>query len=91
MSGRSPGALVATIAAVAVLLTAAVQLQAARERAYPPDDQTEESLYLRSGVALRRLSGPYTTLAADAYWIRAIQYYGGTKQRAAAPGALRQG
>jgi hypothetical protein len=91
MSGRSPGALVATIAAVAVLLTAAVQLQAARERAYPQDDQTEESLYLRSGVALRRLSGPYTTLAADAYWIRAIQYYGGTKQRAAAPGALRQG
>jgi len=27
------------------------------------------------------LSGAYTALAADGYWIRALQYYGGTKQR----------
>jgi len=91
MTGRSPAAVVATVVVVAVLLTAAVQLQAARERVYPPQTETEESLYLRSGNALRRIAGAYTTLAADLYWIRAIQYYGGTKQRLDAPGAPRQG
>ena len=65
----------------AVLLAAAVQLQAARERAYPPADDTEASLYLRSGPALRRLTGAYHALFADVYWIRAIQYYGGAKLR----------
>ena len=81
MTARSPGAVVATVAVAAVLLAAAVQLQAARERAYGQEAETEESLYVRSGVALRRLAGSYRALAADAYWIRAIQYYGGTKQR----------
>ncbi len=56
-------------------------MQATRERAYPPNETDEQSLYLRSGVTLRRLSGAYISVAADAYWIRAIQYYGGTKRR----------
>jgi hypothetical protein len=77
---RSPAAVVGTVVVVAVLLTAAVQLQAARERAYPLTNETEESLYMRSGIALRRATGAYNTLFADVYWIRAIQYYGGTKQ-----------
>jgi hypothetical protein len=81
VTARSPAAVVATVTLVAVLLAAAVQLQAARERAYPAGGETEASLYLRSGVALRRLSGAYTALFADVYWIRAIQYYGGNKQR----------
>lgn len=81
MTARSPAAVVATVTLAAVLLAAAVQLQAARERAYPPGDDTKESLYLRSGLALRRLTGAYNALFADVYWIRAIQYYGGTKQR----------
>ncbi len=70
-----------TAALVAVLLAAAVQVQAARERIYPMSDDTEESLYLRSGLALRRLTGAYNALFADVYWIRTIQYYGGTKQK----------
>ena len=81
MTARSPAALVSTATLAAVLLAAAVQLQAARERTYPRDDQTQESLYLRSGLALRRLTGAYNALFADLYWIRAIQYYGGTKLR----------
>jgi hypothetical protein len=81
VNARSPAAVVATVTLVAVLLAAAVQLQAARERAYPSGDETEESLYLRSGLALRRLTGAYNILFADLYWIRAIQYYGGTKNR----------
>ncbi len=81
MTARSPAALVSTVALVAVLLAAAVQVQAARERIYPPSDDTEASLYLRSGLALRRLTGAYNALFADVYWIRTIQYFGGTKQK----------
>jgi hypothetical protein len=73
--------LAATLGAAAVLLASVVELQAIRERRYPspPDEQT--SLYLQSGTAVRRLAGPYAPLAADLYWIRAIQYYGGIKHR----------
>jgi hypothetical protein len=77
---RSPAALVLAVAVTAVLFTAAVQVQAARERVYPHETDTEESLYLRSGVALRRIAGAFRAVTADLYWIRAIQYYGGTKR-----------
>jgi len=63
------------------LLAGAVQLQATRERLFPPSSGDADAMYLRSATAVRRLSGAYTTLAADGYWIRALQYYGGTKQR----------
>jgi tetratricopeptide (TPR) repeat protein len=64
-----------------VLLGGAVQVQAARERRYPVREGDEEALYLRSGLALRRLAGAFSALGADVYWIRAIQHYGGTKRR----------
>jgi hypothetical protein len=60
---------------------AAASLQAVREVRYPEPLATKESLYLTSGTTLRRLSVGYSTLAADLYWIRAIQYYGGTRIR----------
>ena len=62
-------------------LAGAVQLQATRERLFPPSSGDAHAMYLRSATAVRRLSGAYTTLAADGYWIRALQYYGGTKLR----------
>jgi hypothetical protein len=68
----------------AALLAGAVQLQAAREARYPPREADPQVLYVRSGTVLRRLAGAYAPLAADAYWIRAIQYYGGNKLRLAA-------
>jgi hypothetical protein len=80
MNARSPAALVSTVTFVALLLVAAVQLQAARERAYPSPEEAEESVYFRSGEALRHVTGAYSALFADLYWIRAIQYYGGTKR-----------
>src|SRR5690349_2254770 len=36
----------------------------------------EEVLYLPSGKALKRLSLGYSSLLADIYWTRAVQYYG---------------
>ena len=75
------GSVVAVALLAAALLAGAVQLQAARERAYPRRDADDEALYLRSGEGIRRLTGAYIALSADGYWIRAIQYYGGTKRR----------
>jgi hypothetical protein len=59
----------------------AATLQAVREVRYPEPPATKESLYLTSGTTLRRLSIGYSMLASDLYWIRAIQYYGGTRIR----------
>jgi len=87
MTGRSPSAVVATAALAVALLAAAVQVQAARERAYTPVEVTEDSLALSSASVVRRLTGAYNTLFADVYWIRAIQYYGGTRQKVDAAGA----
>jgi hypothetical protein len=81
VTARSPAALVSTVILVTVLLAASVQVQAARERVYPRSGDTEESLYLRSGLALQRLTGAYNALFADLYWIRTIQYFGDTKLR----------
>jgi hypothetical protein len=72
---------VALIAVALVLLAAVVGLQAARERWYPPQDETDTALYLRSPMAVRRMASAYTPLVADLYWIRAVQYYGGIKHR----------
>jgi hypothetical protein len=70
------------------LLAGAVQLQAGRERRYPGPTDYEDALYVRSGTAVRRLTGPFRVLAADMYWVRAIQYFGGTKRRLAAETAI---
>jgi hypothetical protein len=63
------------------LVGAASSLGAVREVRYPPPPVTAESLYLTSGTTARRLSVGYAALGADLYWIRAIQYYGGSRIR----------
>ena len=78
---RVSASFVAVLLLPAALLAAAVEVEAARERLYPPHADTSESLYVRSGVTLRRLTGAYNAMFADVYWIRTIQYYGGTKLR----------
>ncbi len=81
----APGAFVAfgAVALAGALLAGAIQVQAARERAYPTPDVDEDAVYVTSGNVVRRLTGAYNALAADAYWVRAIQYYGGAKRRLA--------
>jgi tetratricopeptide (TPR) repeat protein len=59
---------------------AAISLQIVRDRWYPRDDaEREQVLYVRSGAVLRRLALSFDALAADVYWIRAIQNYGGDR------------
>lgn len=68
-------------AVVLVLLASAAAVAAARESRVPPPAATEDALYLTSGTTARRLTIGYAALAADLYWIRAVQYYGGVKLR----------
>lgn len=77
-------AIAATVACAVLLLAAADVVQARRERAYPPSEETDEAIYIDSPEALRHLTVGFNAMAADVYWIRAIQYYGGTKRRLAA-------
>lgn len=54
-------------------------MQMLREQRYPAADAPEEVLYITSPDALRRLALSFDALAADVYWMRAIQYFGGTR------------
>jgi hypothetical protein len=59
---------------------AALGLQITRDRWYPRDRQEHERLlYVRSGAAIKRIVLGFDALAADVYWIRAIQHYGGDR------------
>src|SRR6185436_8352151 len=69
------------VLAAAGLIGAAARVQAVREATYPPPPLDAEVLYVRSGPMMKRIAGAYAPIAADIYWVRAIQYYGGTKLR----------
>ena len=63
-------------------LAAAIGLQMWRDRLYPRDRIAErELLYVRSGEVMDRIVLSFDALAADVYWIRAIQHYGGDRLR----------
>jgi tetratricopeptide (TPR) repeat protein len=70
----------AAVAGACAALAVAVVLQIGRDRSYSRDEQQKTSvLYVRSGPALRRLALEFDALAADVYWIRALQHYGGER------------
>jgi hypothetical protein len=72
------------VVAAAALFGGAASLQRVREQRYSrPTTTIDESLYVTSGSTARRLTAGYSAVAADLYWIRAIQYYGGIKLRLA--------
>jgi hypothetical protein len=68
------------VAAVAALIAAAIAVVRIRDRAYPPSEADDQSVYFTSPAAVGRAALEYRTLAADVYWIRAVQYFGGTKR-----------
>ncbi|MEO6212122.1 MAG: hypothetical protein ABIP65_00720 [Vicinamibacterales bacterium] len=71
-----PGVHPAVAVAAAASLALAVAFQVARDRAFPRDRVVERLLYVRSPAALDRIVLGFDALAADVYWIRAIQHYG---------------
>jgi hypothetical protein len=75
----SQGRTFAALVLVALLFALSVGLQAARTAAYPPARTPDQFLYVQSGSVARHLTLAFNSLAADVYWIRALQHYGGTK------------
>ena len=62
--------------AAALCLAAAVALHAAIDRWPAPAVDTPGLLYVRSPEAARRAALSYRGVAADVYWIRALQHFG---------------
>jgi hypothetical protein len=81
VTGRSQRPIVYAIVAVLALGAISVGLQMLRDARYPLPSSEEETLYL-SRRATGRLVFTHRSLAADLYWIRAIQYFGSHTQRA---------
>jgi tetratricopeptide (TPR) repeat protein len=50
--------------------------------AYPAPRDTTRMLYVQSGEVAKRLMRPFDALAADVYWMRAIQHYGRDRKSA---------
>jgi hypothetical protein len=65
---------------VAGLIAGSIGLQAARDRRYATDRPAEQILYVQSPKVVKRLALSYQALAADVYWIRALQVFGGARQ-----------
>jgi hypothetical protein len=66
-------------ALVAAGLGSAVAVQSARDRWYPQVASPVDELYFSSGESLGRMALSFKSLLADVYWIRAVQYFGGTR------------
>jgi hypothetical protein len=62
---------------VPLLFVAIAVLQTKIDVASRAVNEENSELLLRSGAAVRRMSLGYDSLAADIYWTRAVQYYGG--------------
>jgi hypothetical protein len=74
VTGRLPIAPI--LLAVGALLAAAVGLQVQRDRHFATDQPAEQVLYVQSPELARRMALSYDVLAADVYWIRALQHFG---------------
>lgn len=77
-------------ALIAVLLAMSVGVQATRDARWSPFTPPNPTMWLQSGPAAQKLALGFKNLVADAYWIRAVVYYGGRlhDNRNAAPDAV---
>jgi len=66
-----------------VLLATSVLTRHKIEAARGQQATLEEVLYIPSGKVLKRMSLGYSTLLADIYWTRAVQYFGNRLQQRA--------
>ena len=79
MSDRPGAPLVVSLVSLATLFAGAIWLQVVREKHYALSAPAAQSLYLTER-AVNRIAISHRPLAADLYWIRTIQYYGGRKR-----------
>jgi len=76
MTGKSRRPVVAAIVAVIVCGVISVRLQALRDSLPIATTADDQAMYLTERVTSRAVF-THRSLAADVYWIRAIQYFGG--------------
>ena len=72
---------VAFLAALVAMLALAVILQIVRDRAFAFVRVEKQVLYVSKPEVMRRVALSYDSLLADVYWIRALQHYGGERQK----------
>jgi hypothetical protein len=65
--------------ALVLLLAAAIGTQVAADGAFGRFDPARSVLWVQSPAVMRRLTLGFDAVAADVYWIRAVQYYGNMK------------
>lgn len=71
---------IAAVVLAIVAFASAIGLQVFRDRHYAEQArETERLLYIRSARNAQRASLAFQSVAADIYWIRAIQHYGGDR------------
>jgi hypothetical protein len=76
--GRLP--VVPLLFAAGLLMAAAIVVQIRRDRTYRTDVPATQVLYVQSPEVARRMVLSYDMVAADVYWIRAIQVFGGARR-----------
>ncbi|HUP40351.1 MAG TPA: hypothetical protein VM115_09550 [Vicinamibacterales bacterium] len=67
--------------ALAAMLAVAVAIQLVRDRTYAHVTVDKQVLYISDAEVMRRAALSYDALLADVYWIRALQHYGGERQK----------
>jgi hypothetical protein len=72
--------LIGALIVCGVLGALSVVVQIERDRRYATDRPEEQVLYVSSPTVMKRLVLSYDALAADVYWIRAIQHFGRERQ-----------
>ena len=72
----------AVLVASLVALGASAGILYARDSQFPHGESQERLMYLRSGRVADRLMLSFDSIAADVYWIRAIQHYGRDRRTA---------
>lgn len=78
-SRPSRAGLAGGIGVLVLLGAAAVWAQVELVQRTRPAERFEQMLYVQSPAVLTRLALSYDAVLADIYWIRTIQYYGGTR------------
>ena len=66
--------------AIAALMALAVGVQIVRDRGWQPYVPESGVMWIRSGALAKRLALSFDNLVADAYWMRAVVYFGGQRR-----------
>jgi hypothetical protein len=72
--------LIGGLCAVGGLLGMAVWLQMVRDRTFATDRPVAQIMYIQSPEVMKRMTLGHAGIAADLYWIRALQVFGGQRR-----------